>query len=425
MLSGVDSWVNKHPLAVDLPIAALLACLLLPPSVTAVVDSTWIEPAKLLCILLFIAGHCATIFRRLWPFRMFLVLAAMSLGLLLAPGLTGEVVTSYGAPLPPIFLPSSLVFVLGLYTLATRASERTSLLALAASGIGLALLAIRLFIDGAFTAAANDDAAGAFPFFLTHFVPIALGATIAPWAVGRVRYFRSNYLRALESQVQLESEKRNAEARELIREEREAIARDMHDIVAHSLSVIVSQAEGGRMMLTKKPHLALPILETVASTGQDAMKSMRELLDVLSPTDNASLTPSLSLSELDGLFQRVRDVGIPVQYQSSGFMDSEKRTRPDSVEYVAYRVLQESMTNIIKHATHANLVNVHVKQEEHALEITVTNDGVRAPENRTRGRGLAGMRQRVESLGGTFDASPRNGNTFVVRAMLPLREVDS
>lgn len=235
--------------------------------------------------------------------------------------------------------------------------------------------------------------------------------------------------RAVAAEALLETEAARA-----IEQERTAIARELHDVVAHGLSVMVVQAAAARRVLqnsalqdgtssggmsegTSKAEEAIAAVE---ETGRSSLDEMRRLLGVLRPgtDDDASLTPLPGLRDLDQLVDQVESAGLPVALAIEG----DARTLPPGIELSAYRIVQESLTNAIKHAGPAE-AKVTLSYDADALAVEVADDGrgnaARPAENGT-GQGLLGMRERVESLGGTFQAGPKSGGGYQVKAKLPV-----
>jgi signal transduction histidine kinase len=196
--------------------------------------------------------------------------------------------------------------------------------------------------------------------------------------------------------------------------ERARIAWELHDIVAHHLSVIVLQAGGARA--SGKP--AGPTLEKIENSGRQALAETRRLLGVLRDPDEAGgLAPQPGIGALDGLAASVRAAGLPVSLVISGDLAAS----PAAVEVSVYRIVQEALTNVLKHAGPAR-AEVMIGSTADAVTIEVTDDGTGEPGRLTPagGHGLAGMRERAALLGGELAAGPRAGGGFAVRARLPL-----
>jgi signal transduction histidine kinase len=195
--------------------------------------------------------------------------------------------------------------------------------------------------------------------------------------------------------------------------ERARIARELHDIIAHHLSVVVLQAAGARA--SGKPAEAA--LEKIEHSGRQALAETRRLLGVLRDTDEETgLAPQPGISELGALADTVRATGLPVNL----VIDGDPAALPAAVDVSAYRIVQEALTNVLKHAGSAR-ADVTIGCADEAVTIEITDDGTE-PRQQTRadGHGLAGMRERVAIFGGEFHAGPRAGRGFAVQARLPL-----
>jgi two component sensor kinase len=195
---------------------------------------------------------------------------------------------------------------------------------------------------------------------------------------------------------------------------RAEVARELHDVVAHSLSVIVVQAEGAKALATKKPEAAIDALNVIARTGRNSIGEMRRIVSLLRGESDASFGPSPSLPQIP---EMVAKAGPRITLE----MPEELPTIPESLGLTAFRVVQESVTNFLKHAGPTAHATATITCEPEAVDIRVTDDGVgvQAPSE-GRGSGVRGMRERVAAMGGTFKAGPRTGGGYEVRARLPL-----
>jgi signal transduction histidine kinase len=203
-------------------------------------------------------------------------------------------------------------------------------------------------------------------------------------------------------------------------EERSRIARELHDIVAHHLSVITVESEAARLTSPELSDDAAGRFEAIASTAREALTETRRLLSVLrdDTAREAERTPQPGLDDLDDLIHRAQATGTPVQLHRGG-----KIIRlPLSVDLAAYRILQEALTNARRHAPGAN-VEVEVCYSEHALQLHVRDHGQSRPNGKlVEGHGLMGLRERATLAGGTFSAGPAEGGGFEVLATLPTLE---
>jgi signal transduction histidine kinase len=237
------------------------------------------------------------------------------------------------------------------------------------------------------------------------------------WGVGVMLGSRTEQTRQAQARAEAAERERVLAVERAAADERARIARELHDIVAHSLSVMVVQAGGVRRLLGAGMSREHDALLAVEETGRQALTEMRRLLGVLRETDGAAaeLAPQPGLSSLEALAQQVRDAGLPVTVRVEG----KRAELPPGIELSAYRIVQEGLTNAIKHANCAH-AEVLVRFGKRDLELEVSDDGASAVEVETNGFGLAGMRERVTLYGGTFEAGPRDGGGFRVRATLPV-----
>lgn len=197
---------------------------------------------------------------------------------------------------------------------------------------------------------------------------------------------------------------------------RSQIARELHDVVAHSLSVMIVQAEGGRALAAKKPEQAAEVLDTIAETGREALTEMRRIVGVLrAPTEQAALyEPSPGLEEIGDMVARS---GERVALEVSG----EPPVVPSSLALTVYRLVQEAVTNFLKHAGPSAHCMVRLSYTPALVVAEVSDDGVGAASfSDGRGHGLQGMRERVAAMNGQLVAEPRGGGGFLVRAILPV-----
>ena len=216
------------------------------------------------------------------------------------------------------------------------------------------------------------------------------------------------------------TERLAARAERAAANERVRIARELHDVVAHHMSVISLQAGVSRYLLDADPAAARTALATVEDASHEALSEMRRLLELLRPEDEDAevrYEPQPGLAELDGLVERTRAAGVPVKLAVSGRI----RSLPSGPDLCAYRVVQESLTNVIKHAGPAN-VDIDLDYGENTLTLRVLDDGPGQSPAGAAGHGLRGMRERTELYGGVLTAGPRDEGGFGVTARLPIGE---
>jgi signal transduction histidine kinase len=243
------------------------------------------------------------------------------------------------------------------------------------------------------------------------------------WVVGDNLRTRRAYLAELEARAaRLEREREDQAGRAVI-QERTRIARELHDVIAHNVSVMVVQASAGEELFDEDPERARESLSAVSSTGRAALAELRRLLGVIRPEDDpagdVSYAPQPGIEYLEELVGQVRETGLPVELSVIG----EPRRLPEGIGLCAYRIVQEALTNTLKHA-HASSAHVNVRYVADALELQVVDDGRGAASvnGETGGHGLIGMRERVALFGGELTASARAGRGYEVRARLPLEE---
>lgn len=205
-------------------------------------------------------------------------------------------------------------------------------------------------------------------------------------------------------------------AERAVAEERQRIARELHDVVAHSVSVMTVQAGAVRRLLRPDQVRERQALETVEATGREALTEMRRLVGLLRQQSSMpEFAPQPSMRTLDVLVGTVRETGLPVDLSVEG----EPRDLPPGVDLSAYRVIQEALTNALKYAGPARAW-VTIRWLERHVVLEIANDGRSEPGGDGAGHGLMGLRERVALVGGTVDSGPREGGGFVVTARLPL-----
>jgi signal transduction histidine kinase len=236
------------------------------------------------------------------------------------------------------------------------------------------------------------------------------------WFAGRLVQKRQLFAQAFAERARVLERERDANARVAAAEERVRLARELHDAVGHSVSVMVVQAGAERLALGEERPATRDALLAIERTGREALAEMSRLLGLLRKEgEGLALAPRPSLEQVETLVQTIRDAGVPVDLRVEGGSPSVS----PGVDVSAYRILQEALTNIVKHAgpAHASVV---VRYNGREIEVEVSDDG-RGPVNGSRnGYGLAGMKERVELHGGTLEAGRGSDGGFVVKARLPL-----
>ncbi len=305
------------------------------------------------------------------------------------------------------FLLANVAALFMVYALAAYAPRWAGRAGLALGLTGAVLAALRWW-------SAGDDVA----------LLVTVGAisvsVVAAWALGRLRRSRLGELAGLAERARLLEIERDQEMRLAATAERARIAREMHDVVAHSLSVVIAQADGGRYAGRSDPEAAAGALEAIAATGRQALTDMRALLGVLRDGSAEQYGPQPDVDAVPALVEDVRASGLDVDL----LVEGEPRPMAAGPQLAAYRIVQESLTNVLKHAGPDTRAWVRLHWRDDALELSVLDDGrgaaagVAADDG--HGQGLRGMRERAQLHRGRVEAGPRAGGGWRVHAVLPL-----
>ncbi|MEV5828786.1 histidine kinase [Spirillospora sp. NPDC052242] len=245
--------------------------------------------------------------------------------------------------------------------------------------------------------------------------------TAGVWLLGLHMRTRRAYLRSLEERAERLERERDAEVRMAMAAERASIARELHDVVAHNVSVIVVQADGASYAIEHDVGRARQALEAISTTGRYALGEMRRLLGVLREDDDAgAYAPQPGVAELDDLVGQVRASGLPVTFEVEGTPPELSQGR----QLTVFRIVQEALTNTLKHGGPRASASVRLRYGGDAVEVRVEDDGrgAAASGGDGRGHGLVGMRERAAVYGGTVRAEPRAGGGFGVLARIPTGE---
>ena len=238
---------------------------------------------------------------------------------------------------------------------------------------------------------------------------------VAAWILGdNLRTKRAYYRELEERAARLEREKEEG-TRRAAAEEKARIARELHDVIAHSVSVMVVQAAAARDVFEKQPERAREALRSIEESGRSALTELRRLLGIVRTGEQGSREPQPGLAALEELVEQVRTTGLEVELKREG----ELGELPTGVDLSAYRIVQEALTNTLKHAQ-ATRAQVLLDRRERELAIEVTDDGAGPVEESTNGHGLIGMQERVALLGGVLEAGPEESGGFAVKARFPL-----
>jgi signal transduction histidine kinase len=388
--AAVADWLRARPLVADALLAAVLTVVSLVVLAYASQDCRGrCRPGDGGAVSLVLLQTLPLAWRRRRPLAISLVVGAAS--------------AVYGAaPYPDLGLAIAPGGLVALYTAAAWCRRRTALLIGAAVAVGVAVV---MLLPG--TDADVVD------------VAVAALALVTAWVLGdRARIQRAWTAELQDRAARLERE-RASDARRAVAEERTRIARELHDVVAHHVSMMVVQAEAGPVVVERDPSRATGAFDSIAVTGRQALVELRRLLGVLRGSGDAapSLAPQPGLAEVPALVEQVGRTGLAVELVVEG----EPCPLPAGVDLSAYRIVQEALTNAVRHAGPGR-ARVLVRYREHDLELQVTDDGngTGAAGPAGVGQGLVGMRERVNLFGGELHAGPRPGGGFAVAARLPI-----
>jgi signal transduction histidine kinase len=300
--------------------------------------------------------------------------------------------------------PSGVSVLIALYTTAALCERRVSLAALVVTAA-----------IAAPASAATADAPGR-ETSATFGAIIVVVLMVGIWGLGAYAQTQRRYRRELQERAASAEREREQLARIAVHEERASIARELHDIVAHSVSVMLVGVRGARDTLRASPEVAEETLARVERSGEQSLAELRRILALLrEPAQRAESRPQPSLAELDELVASYRAAGLAVRLEVIG----EPMPLPSGVELSVYRIVQEALTNALKHAD-PTTVTVTLGYRDARLELEVMDDGTPTLGAATAGQGLIGMRERVALLGGELETGPREGGGFRVAARLPV-----
>jgi signal transduction histidine kinase len=327
------------------------------------------------------------LFRRRFPFG-----APVAVGVVIASSslIDGRVVPG---DIVPVVTGMAALVIVGMLR------DRTQALAGLAIGIGATAIVAR-----------NDPNGG-----VGNFVFSSVVFAIA-WTIGFLVSRKFHEAEDARERATLAEREREAQARLAVSDERARIARELHDVVGHSVSVMTVQASAARRLLRPQQELERDALLVVEKTGREALAEMRRMVGVLRrPEEAPALAPQPSLEQIERLVEHTREAGLPVKLRIEG----EPVPLPPGVDLTAYRLVQEALTNTLKHAG-ANSAEVVVRYEDGDVELTISDDGAGGADGESGGHGLVGMRERVAVYGGELEAGPRAEGGFRLRARLPI-----
>lgn len=392
-LERVRRHLTAHPLALDTALAVgVLACMVAGSFVDPHGRNgvTWgVRTPDALSLLLMTLGAAALAFRRLAPMRVLALTGGVSL-----------VESATGDPRAPVAMSA----VIALYTVASTTDRTTTL--------RVGLLTITVLTGAAMIA-------GPLPWYAQENLAILAWTGIGATAGDAVRSRRA-FVAAIRERAERAERTREEEARRRVAEERLRIARDLHDVVAHHIALVNVQAGVAAHVMDKRPDQAKEALAHVREASRSALNELRATVGLLrqSGDPEAPTEPAPGLDRLDELVGTFRSAGLPVEVARA----DQDTTLPAAVDLAAYRVVQEALTNVRKHAGAEARAEVSVVRVGPNIEITVLDDG--SGEDAAidgGGHGLLGMRERVTALRGTLTTGPRYGGGFRVHAILPVR----
>ncbi len=356
------------------------------------------------------------------------VLALLIVGIVTADPERGRLVAAQLLVLAPLLVrrlwPTAVFVLVGLLAATTSMETPTPLIhagavALASYTTGdlnrdrIRAAVLVLVVAASISAALLIQDAAALQAVVLPFVVV-----VPAWLLGDI--VRQRRLEAIARSEAGEQALRDAEerVRAAVAEERRTMARELHDVVAHGVSVMLIQAGAARQVVATSPEQATEALLTIEATGREAMSELRRLLGVLDDEgEGAGVAPQPGLDQLEVLLDRVREAGLPAELEVAG----TPRPLPPSLDVTVYRIVQEALTNALRYARQAATL-VRLTWEPAQLRIEILDDGpaAEAGGGDGSGRGLVGMHERATRVGGRLEAGPRLGGGYAVRAWLPL-----
>jgi signal transduction histidine kinase len=331
------------------------------------------------------------IWRRRWPKSVFALLVAVAF----VQWLAGINIAA-----------CDFTLMVAMYTIAAQCAFRWALAALLVAELGM-LMAIYRLIE---QPDPQETWKSTLPF------AIMIGGI---WLGGLYISTRRKYTLSLEERALRLERERDAQAEVAAAAERARIARELHDVIAHSISVMVVQADGAAYTVDTDAARARRAMEAIGATGRQALTEMRRMLGVLRENDGqATLAPQPGVEQLTDLVEQIRTAGLPVDLK----VDGDPLSLPTGQELAIYRIVQEALTNVMKHAGPMATARVALHYGERAIEVRIRDDGRGATFTDGRGHGLVGMRERAAVYGGDVSAEPAPGGGFQVIARLPVKE---
>lgn len=387
MVERILDWTRRHPRLFDVFVAVFWGLLSLGN------EELWAEDSRLWIGLVgigLVAG--ALIWRRTHPLIAFAVPAVSVLVLTL--------IVDVNFPLPLAFLASS-------YSVAAHATDRRQGMMLFASTLTVGVVGVLIT-----------------EFDIIGDAAVTVLLLVLAWIGGDSLRTRRAYQQSVLDRAERAEALRDSLALQAVAEERTRIARELHDVVAHSMSLMVVQAGAGRRVVDSDPAAAQKALESIETVGRNSLGEMRRILGVLRGDEQGTQRlPQPDIAAIDSLADEFRSAGLPVSVEHQG----DRRSLPPTVELTAYRIVQESLTNTLKHAGRAE-ADVTLDYGADELRILIEDNGRLTPPalglSAASGaqKGLVGMRERIAAFGGDFDAGRRSSGGYRVHASLPLQD---
>jgi signal transduction histidine kinase len=395
MFARVFAWLRRHQTLVDLTLMLPLIALALvvrPRYVEFYKSGLPHEISLPIHLVLALVMCVPLVWRRRWPRAVFAIIAVAAFGQWLAG-------IGIGA--------NDFAVLIAMYTVAAQCAFRWS-------------FATGLVVEFGMTLATYSEAehGGAGPTQWKALMPTSV-CIWAIWLAGLYISTRRKYTLSLEERAKRLERERDAQAEVAAAAERARIAREMHDVIAHSISVMVIQADGASFTVDTDAERAKRAMQAIGTTGRQALTEMRRMLGVLREGDGqAVLAPQPGVDQLSELVGQMRNTGLPVELAVRG----AAVPLPGGMELAVYRIVQEALTNVMKHAGPSASARVELHYGDQAIEVRVRDDGRGATFSDGRGHGLLSMRERAAVYGGHVSAEPVPGGGFEVIARLQVKE---
>jgi signal transduction histidine kinase len=398
-MRAIRRWLRDPRVLVDLAVATVVAVLSVFDVASASAEGLpGQRPADAVAYALVIAGSVSLVWRRRTPIAVLLIVTA---------ALVAFWLRDQGALMSVLGLPA-------LYAVAAHAERRRQ------AWWALAIACVVLLLAASVSVLDRPEG---FAYIQALSIAAFLIAAIAAGVVirNRERIFVDTERRAAAAEAD-----RLAEAERAVVRERSRIAREMHDVVAHAMSVVAVQAAAGREIVHANPDKAAEVFARIESVGRESLTELRRMLGVLRETgdDDASLSPQPGVADIAAAVEQSSASGVPTEL----VIDGSPQPLAPGIELAAFRIVQEALTNVRKHAGRSASAIVRLSYETQSLVVEVNDDGRGAATSLSgvgTGHGLIGMRERVEIYGGEFTSGPRVGGGYTVRAILPIVNTDT